>query len=88
MQLFQKIIAFFTSLIMTIFGVSGVTLSQKAQSLRVVAYIVAYDADYMRSLDNSHFDHLTETVSIFHSFPFLSAKRHPWPQPRRKPVAL
>ena len=64
MQLFQKIIALFTSLIMTIFGVSGVTLSQKAQSLRVVAYIVAYDADYMRNLDNSHFDHLTDIILI------------------------
>ena len=64
MQLFQKMIALFTSLIMTVFGVSGVTLSQKAQALRVVAYIVAYDADYMRNLDNSHFDNLTDIILI------------------------
>ncbi len=64
MSFFQRIIAFFTSLIMTVFGVSGVTQRQRAEALRVTAYIVAYDDEYMRNLDDSHFDGLTDIILI------------------------
>ena len=64
MSVFQRIITFFTSLIMTIFGVSGVSLRQRAEALRVTAYIVAYDDAYMRNLDDSHFDDLTDIILI------------------------
>ena len=64
MWILRKLIALLTAAIMTVFGVSGVTTAQRAEALRVVAYIVADDAGDMRSVNDAHFAELTDIILI------------------------
>lgn len=64
MSVFQKIIAWFTALILSVLGTSGVTIRQRARALRVVSYIIADNAEMMRNVDDCHFDGLTDVILI------------------------
>ena len=64
MIILRKFIALLTSFLMTVFGVSGVTLQQRADNLRVTAYIVADNAAMMEAVDESHLSALTDIILI------------------------
>ena len=64
MIIIRRFIALLTSFLMTVFGVSGVTLQQRADNLRVTAYIVADNAAMMKAVDESHLPALTDIILI------------------------
>ena len=62
MHMIQKIISWFTALVLSITGASGVTLKQRAENLRVTAYVVVRSAEEAEALDPSHFSQLTDMI--------------------------
>ncbi len=62
MRFLQRIIAWFTAVILSITGASGVTLRQKAENFRVTAYVVVRSAGEVETLDASHFSQLTDII--------------------------
>ncbi|MBR5427498.1 MAG: glycoside hydrolase family 18 protein [Clostridia bacterium] len=62
MNIIMKIISWFTAIILSITGASGVTLKQRAQNLRVTAYVVVRSAADVGTLDPSHFSQLTDMI--------------------------
>ena len=44
MSIITKVFSFFMSLLLTLLGTTGLTVSQRAKALRVVAYIIAENA--------------------------------------------
>ena len=62
MNIILKIISWFTAIILSITGASGVTLKQRAENLRVTAYVVVRNAAEVETLDPSHFSQLTDMI--------------------------
>ncbi len=52
------------SLVLSLLGTTGLTVSQKAEALRVTAYIIADNAEMMEAIDESHLDILTDIILI------------------------
>ncbi len=61
-NLFSKIIAFFMSLLASLFGVTGFTVGERAAALRVTAYLVVSTAEQMKAVDASHFADITDII--------------------------
>ena len=53
MSIITKVFSFFMSLLLTLLGTTGLTVSQRAKALRVVAYIIAENAAMMEAVDLS-----------------------------------
>ncbi len=64
MSIITKVFSFFMSLLLTLLGTTGLTVSQRAKALRVVAYIIAENAAMMEAVDESHLDGLTDIILI------------------------
>ena len=64
MSIITKVFSFFMSLVLTLLGTTGLTVSQRAKALRVVAYIIAENAAMMEAVDESHLDGLTDIILI------------------------
>ncbi len=62
MNLIQRMIAWFTAIILSVTGTSGITLRQKGENLRVTAYVVVRNAAEVETLDPSHFSQLTDII--------------------------
>lgn len=62
MNIIQRIISWFTAIILSITGASGVTLKQRAENMRITAYVVARSAEEADTLDPSHFSQLTDMI--------------------------
>ncbi|MCR5689876.1 MAG: glycoside hydrolase family 18 protein [Clostridiales bacterium] len=62
MDIIRKIISCLTALILSITGASGVTMKQRAENLRVTAYVVVRSAEEVQTLDPSHFSQLTDII--------------------------
>ena len=50
MSIITKVFSFFMSLLLTLLGTTGLTVSQRAKALRVVAYIIAENAAMMEAV--------------------------------------
>lgn len=64
MSLLKKVIAYLTAFLTTALGITGLTTQQRAENLRVVAYIIADNAAMMEAIDESHLDDLTDIILI------------------------
>ena len=64
MSIITKVFSFFMSLLLSLLGTTGLTVSQRAKALRVVAYIIADNAAMMEAVDESHLDGLTDIILI------------------------
>ena len=64
MSIITKVFSFFMSLLLSLLGTTGLTVSQRAKALRVVAYIIADNAAMMDAVDESHLDGLTDIILI------------------------
>ncbi len=64
MSYLQKIIAWLTAFLTTALGITGLTTQQRAEALRVVAYVIADNAAMMEAIDESHLDDLTDIILI------------------------
>ena len=62
MNAILRIISWFTAIILSVTGASGVTLNQRAENLRVTAYVVVRSAEEVETLDPSHFSQLTDMI--------------------------
>ena len=60
----RRMIALLTSFLLSVFGVTGITVRQRAENLRVTAYIIADNAAMMRAVDESHLSDLTDVILI------------------------
>lgn len=62
MDLFQKIIAFFMSVLLFFCGAVRGSTQEKAENFRVVSYLVVYDEAAIDAIDPSHFKDLTDVI--------------------------
>ena len=62
MHYFTKIISCFMALVLSLFGVTGFTISERAAALRVTAYLVVSTAEQMEAVDASHFADVTDII--------------------------
>lgn len=62
MSIFSKVISYFMSFILSVLGVTGFTVREKAEALRVTAYLVASTAQDVEAVDASHFADVTDII--------------------------
>ena len=62
MSVFLKMVSCFMSFVLSVLGVTGFTVREKAEALRVTAYLVASTAQDVETVDASHFVDVTDII--------------------------